>query len=196
MQACLAYHHFPVSISHQTLCSQLPGILSPNFDICKFYFPTKTRNQLHPSSSIAMRLPVAAVAISLVVGALADFSGRPPQPPPPGSACLDPSDKYRPPKTSPVPATVVENEERSLGITSLPRQWARDLMSTIGERAEQLIGARCVSLQCACVHAGRKTSYGVYKKVQCPVQHGASWEACNVQEDGYTVSFPSLLSRY
>jgi len=142
-----------------------------------------------------MRFSVAAVALSLVVVAVADFSGRPPPPPPPGSACLDPSDKYRPPKSGTPPAVAVENESRSLGITSLPRQWARDVLGGIAERAEHVVGARCVSLQCACVHAGRKTSYGVYKKVQCPVAHGASWEACNVQEDGYTVRVPNLWRR-
>lgn len=140
-----------------------------------------------------MRLSVAPVAISsLVLGTLADFSGRPSPPLPPGSACAEPSDKYRP-KSDQAPPVVVETEGRSLGITRLPRQWARDLLGSIVEGAEQVVGARCVSLQCACIHVRRKTSYGVYTRSQCPAAHRASWETCNVQEDGYTVRFPSPL---
>lgn len=169
----------------------LPGILPRKSHISSFCLLNNTFPQPQTVSPITMRTSVAAVAISLALGAMAEFgTGPSPFTPPPGSACLGPSDSYRDSNTM----VETERRRRSLGITNLPRQWARDLLSNVVEKADQVMGARCVSLQCACVHAGRKTSYGVYTKGQCPVEHGASWEACNIQEDGYTVRLLSLFA--
>ncbi len=130
-----------------------------------------------------MRLSIAAAATSLVLCALADVS-RPIPPPPPGSACLGSPDNYPESDLAPI---IVENQRRNLGITTLPRQWARDLLGYVGGRTEHAAEGGCRQLQCACVKAGKEIPYGFYKMSQCPLQHGASYQQCSVEHNGFQV---------
>jgi len=133
-----------------------------------------------------MRLSIAATAMSLVFGVLADMIGPISIPQPPaGSACLGRPDQYPKSADSDQATVIVKDQRRSLGITSRPRQWARDLLDYMGtERAAE---GGCRQLQCACVASGQKAPYGVYKSVQCPLQRGASYQSCSVEQDGFQV---------
>ena len=124
-----------------------------------------------------MRFSIFAAVLSLVLGTMADPM-RPPPPLPPGSACNNAPDTY-PKRKGDVAPIIVENQKRNLGVTRLPRQWARDLLGSLG--------TPCPALGCACVKAGRKTPYGFFKMSQCPLQHGASYHSCSVEEDGFKV---------
>lgn len=124
-----------------------------------------------------MRFSIFAAVLSLVLGAMADPM-RPPPPPPPGSACNGLPDTYPKGKVDVAPI-IIENQRRNLGVTSLPRKWVRDLLSSLD--------TPCPALGCACVKAGQKAPYGFFKMSQCPVQHGASYYSCSVEQDGFKV---------
>ncbi len=128
--------------------------------------------------------------MSLTLGAVADnWGGQPPPRPPPGSVCGVGPEWYKKheqlqrrlpsdPESFPAPV-IVGNEKRSLGVTNLPRLWARGLLSSMGEP--------CYGLKCACVEPHRTSPYGFFKKgSQCPLQHGADF-SCNTAEDGFSV---------
>jgi len=145
-----------------------------------------------------MRLSLAAAALSLVLSAVADVGGRPP-PNPPDSVCnFGPEYTKKRKEHDRIPdsdlesspaAIVVERQERGLGVTSLPRHWARDLLSSVGGEPV------CRGLRCACVEPYRKGPYGFFKKGQCPDGHGA-YSACNLAEDGHVVSLAPLRQIY
>ena len=136
-----------------------------------------------------MRLSIVAAALSLVTGILADGIMNMP-PPPPGSACAVGAGTYREPKSKARPGegaapAIVETQKRSLGITSLPRRWARDLLGPLDGYDRNLLG-------CACVHPGREKPFGFFKKYQCPEGdhgRGAVWASCSLEEDGSKVKY-------
>lgn len=121
-----------------------------------------------------MRLSTVAATMSLVTSV---WAGIVIQPPPPGSACLSYPDTYPKPE---------KPGRRSLGITTLPRLWARDLLSYLETRIDQAAERR-ESTACACVPVGKKAAVGFYTKAMCPAQHGA-YEECSVEWDGFRVS--------
>jgi len=130
-----------------------------------------------------MRLSIVATTMSLVISVRA---GVVISPPPPGSACLSYPDRYPKPKKTP---------RRSLGITILPKLWARDVLSYLEMRTDQSTdGREDTTTRCACVPAGQREPYGFYTKAMCPAQHGA-YEECSVEFDGFSVgpSRPRLL---
>jgi hypothetical protein len=125
---------------------------------------------------VAMRLSTVAATMSLAGSA---WAGIVIQPPPPGSACLSYPDTYPKPEK---PA------RRSLGITTLPRLWVRDILSYWETRTDQHEPAEGrQSIACACVPVGKKAAVGFYTKAMCPAQHGA-YEECSVEWDGFRVS--------
>lgn len=118
-----------------------------------------------------MRLSIVTATMSL---ASSVWAGIVIPLPPPGSACLSYLDTYPKPK---------KPSRRSLGITTLPRLWARDVLMRYREmRTDQPAESR-QTIACACVPVGQKAAVGFYTKAMCPAQHGA-YEACSVELDG------------
>jgi len=125
-----------------------------------------------------MRLSTVAATMSLVTSV---WAGIVIQPPPAGSACLSFPDTYPKPE---------KPTRRSLGITTLPRLWARDILSYLETRTDQNEAAEDRrTIACACVPVGKKAAVGFYTKAMCPAQHGA-YEECSVEFDGYRVGSP------
>ncbi|KAK4231432.1 hypothetical protein QBC38DRAFT_528435 [Podospora fimiseda] len=123
-----------------------------------------------------MRLSIVTAVLPLFSPA---YAGIEIPPPPPGSACLSYPDTYPKPK---------HPERRGLGITNLPRQWARHLITYMGEKTKRQ-GLYDDTIACACVTPEQKRPYGFYSRNLCPVSHGA-YEACSVEFDGFRCVFP------
>ncbi|KAK4442728.1 hypothetical protein QBC34DRAFT_386994 [Podospora aff. communis PSN243] len=127
-----------------------------------------------------MRLSIVTATMSLATSA---WAGIVIPPPPPGSACLSYPDTYPKPNK---PAS-----KRSLGITSLPRLWARNVLTSFREMTTDQTAEGRRTIACACVPVGKKEAVGFYTKAMCPAQKGA-YEECSVEFDGYRCVFVHL----